>query len=360
MKYDTQIKDLLPRKVTDREGALKEHSSLGNSAVLDPSSLFKRIMNGFEWENVFPGIRTAMSRWEYCVLSLCDDTINVEGSVLHNLSRSLTNKNEIEGQDIYYHPTRQRVGMGPGAGSSLRKNSKRYRERFIEYYGAIQQDLSEDKLPDDIQRALQSYAKSLVRHGRSEKTLLQKGTYAYHRSRRKAAKNFCRLLTFCQNSAYKPPRNIKTILSDTKREANERRPFIDDLNLILKRGRASKDVIERSAFFRLAFASALLKVLYGIKFKGEEGSAKRIGKAFAIRLLKILGAFKKKHDCYELESARHALESAIDKGRKHIKPPLKHFYELAEREQILQNFRFPTWLRLYRQTLWVTEKDKDL
>lgn len=122
---------ILPSKIVDPEGALTEHQHSFDTGILDPNSLLKAIMYGDDWEKVFPGIRTTMSRWEYCILHYFSDEFNGANfpNVLHNLSRNMRGFPESA---MYRHTNMRytRIGIGPGARSNLRKNARDYYVSF--------------------------------------------------------------------------------------------------------------------------------------------------------------------------------------------------------------------------------------
>jgi len=304
-------------------------------------------MAPYDWEAVFPGMRTTMSRWEYCVLRYFADDLDERdwSNVLHSLSRNMRG---FPKSKMYRHTSLRytRIGLGPGSRSNLRRNSRDYSAIFRRYYSAFSEE--ELEIGETHLRTLRRFAKALFQHGRNGHRLLEKGASRYSRKRRNAARTITLVLShLSDDKAYRPPRALWSKLSE------DPQGFVEDLRAILKYPGANR---HRPAFWRLALASAATKVLYGLKFAGEE-NAGSIDRGFAEFVLKLLRRLKKQNHSPELMDAIEAIRTSLARGYSHYKPPLQHVYEVGGRELILQNFRLPTWLNLCRQAQWA-ERDQ--
>jgi hypothetical protein len=275
-----------------------------------------------------------MSRWEYCILRYFSEELDETNwsNVLHHLSRNMQDYQE---SSIYYPSTRR--GLGPGSRSYLRKNSRDYYVIFKKYFGSFTKD--EITIGESFSSRMRRFAKALIQHGRNGRRLLEKNSRTYHQKRKTAARAMFQVLNrLNSDSAYSSPRLL------WKNLPIESRGFIDDLTLVLKYKRYP-------AFWRLALASATIKVLYGLKFTGEEGPA-TINREFANLVFKLLQRFKQHNHSPEIKDAIEEINAALKVGHSRYKPPLQHVYNVGGRELIIQNFRFPTWLNLCRQTKW--------
>ncbi len=329
----------LPHRIVAPKQALAEHHDANDAGVLDPNRFLKAVMAPYDWENVFPGIRTTMSRWEYCVLHYFADNFHETAwpNVLHNLSRTMRGVHENK---MYRHTSLgyTRIGLGPGSRSNLRRNSQDYPAMFRNYYGSFSQDelsIGERHVP-----ALKRFAKALCQHGRNGHRVLEKGSRSYSRIRRKAAQAMWQALgSLAHAREHRPPLALRNKLP------TEPQRFTDDLEVILRHRGAHRD---HPAFWRLALASAATKVLYGFKFTDEEGTG-AIEKTFAQRVLKFLQLLRRHNRSPELIDAIEVIRGSLARGHSHYKPPLQHVYNVGDRKLIIQNFRFPTWLKLCRQ-----------
>ena len=330
---------VLPRRIVAPKRAFAEHHDANDAGILDPNRFLKAVMAPYDWEDVFPGIRTTMSRWEYCVLHYFADEFHdaVLSNVLHSLSRNMRGFHESK---MYRHTTLRymRIGLGPGSRSNLKRNSRDYPAIFRNYYGSF----SEDGVPigERHASAFKRFAKALFQHGRNEHRVLEKGSRAYSLIRRNAAHAMWQVLgCLALKKEYRPPLALRNNLPKKAQR------FTDDLELILKHPGAHKD---HPAFWRLALASAATKVLYGFKFTDEEGAG-AIEMEFAQFVLKFLQMLRRHNRSPELVDAIAAIRGSLTKGHVHYQPPLQHVYEVGDRKLIIQNFRFPTWLKLCRQ-----------
>mgnify|MGYP000887328827 CR=1 FL=1 len=337
---------ILPSKIVGPEGVLTEHQHSFDTGILDPNSLFKAIMYGDDWEKVFPGIRTTMSRWEYCILHYFSDEFNGANftNALHNLSRNMRGFPESA---MYRHTNMRytRIGIGPGARSNLRRNARDYYAFFKKYYGQFtEEELDGSIIGRTNLEKMHRYAKALVRHGESGGSVLEKSNKKVYHSKRKSAANamFRVLNRLNEDKRYQPPRSLWQRLTE------EQRAFIDDLELILCLAGVQRN---HPAFWRLALASAVIKVLYGSKFVGEENPGK-ITIEFAQLVLTHLKNLSKYNRMPEIKEAIEEINHAMMTSHAYFKAPLQHVYEIGGRKLILQNFRFPTWLNLCRQTQW--------
>ena len=174
-KAKTDLSLILPHRVVAPKGALIEHQSVGDSGILDPNRLLKAIMDPYDWEKVFRGIRTTMSRWEYCILRYFSGELDETNwsNVLHNLSR---NMQDCQESSIYYPSARR--GLGPGSRSYLRKNSREYYVIFEKYFGPFTKD--ELKIGESFSSRMHRFAKALIQHGRNGRRLLEKNSRTYH------------------------------------------------------------------------------------------------------------------------------------------------------------------------------------
>jgi hypothetical protein len=333
------LESFLPRRIVAAKGILAEHHFVGDSGILDPNRFLKVIMGDYNWEIVFQGIRTTMSRWEYCILRYFAEELQEAAwsNVLHSLSRNMSGFPET---DMYRHPSLRytRIGLGPGSRSNLRKNSRDYSAIFQGYYGAFSDD--ELIIGDKASRSLRRFAKALFQHGRTGHRLLEKGSSAYHRIRKNAARYMLSVLNnLNEDKRYLPPRAIWGKLPEDPQWLDH------DLVIILKFRGANR---HHPAFWRLALASAATKVLYGFKFTGEE-NAGVIGREFAELVLKLLCKLGRQNNSPELADAIEAIRISLAKGYSYYKPPFQNVYAVGGRDLIIQNFRIPTWLNLCRQ-----------
>jgi hypothetical protein len=333
---------------------LTEYSTMGTGKfILNPDEVFRAIMGPYEWEKCFPGIRTTMNRWEYCALVIGTPTVpNIALSVLSGKPDPNASK--------YYHPTHRNGRFGPGASSQLRKNSTEYSSRLEQAYGPFRQDFTDGGMWDNefVEQNIskfERYSELLIRHGEKKgNPLLQLGGTNYHKARLVAAKAFGQLLVKSQLEPYRPPIEVRKIL----REIAEKNL---GFNYFLAKVVRLRRSFSMKPFLRVILASATLKLLYGVRFDQEEERNGNQGYTpnFAKSVVRKLNGIRDSAgQDVRIGMAIGKISEELKRNGVVFRPPLRNYYEMTGRFQILQNFRLPTWVNLNKQVIWVKVKDK--
>ena len=299
--------------------------------ILTPTEIKELfVLDGNE---LFSGLRSTMTSWEFVALKLCPKEVKVEAKTIYYLTR------RPKDDDAVYHGSHRAIG--PGAHNY--EDTYHSIDRLIKWDSDYSDELFNDITPKNKDDLLK-YAKKLVKHGNNKKTVLQKGTEIYSKLRRDAAKAFFRHLIGLIKCGSVPKDVYKQIFFEFDEESGVVTQA--DLNRLLANLMKCKALsFKGTAFFKVVVRTCVLWCLFGSK------TGPFVDKALCRTVLSSFASLKNMINGNSYRQVKTALIFALEDSTdsNYVRAPWNRFYLEADRERMHFSYGFYAWRNLLKK-----------